>query len=256
MNNSLQVFSNNTFSARTIQDEQGIIWFVAKDIAQALDYPGNTIKQVNNLCGNVPDMWKGHKRIMTPGGEQDMLCLSEQGLYFFLGRSDKPKALPYQIWVAGEVVPSIMRNGFYATPQAAQRIINDPETFIAVLKELKSLQEQAEINRPKVIFAEAVNSSNDSILIGNLAKLLRQNGIKIGQNRLFAWFRENGWLIRKRGAMWNMPTQQSMEKGYFTLKKSIVNNPDGTTKILHTTKVTGKGQVYFINLFLNMKGEN
>ena len=113
MSNSLQVFSNSNFSVRTI-NEDGKIWFVAKDVAEALEYPDNTLKQVNNLCGNVPEEWKGHKRIMTPGGEQEMLCLTEEGLYFFLGRSDKPKALPYQVWIAGDVVPSIRATGSYS----------------------------------------------------------------------------------------------------------------------------------------------
>lgn len=114
MNNSLQVFSNNDFSVRTRNDKDGSIWFVARDIAQALDYSEASTKQMNNLFGNVPAQWKGHKRIMTPGGEQEMLCLTEQGVYFFLGRSDKPKALPYQMWIAGDVVPSIRKTGTYS----------------------------------------------------------------------------------------------------------------------------------------------
>ncbi|MBR0203179.1 MAG: phage antirepressor KilAC domain-containing protein [Synergistaceae bacterium] len=179
-----------------------------------------------------------------------MNIINESGLFTLILRSNKPNAKLFRKWVTGTVLPSIKQHGFYATPETAQRIINDPDTFIAVLKELKALQSQAEMNRPKVIFADAVNASNDSILIGNLAKILRQNGVNIGQNRLFAWLRENGYLIRKRGALWNMSTQSSMEKGYFEVKTSIVHNPDGSTKITRTTKVTGKGQVYFINLFL------
>ena len=113
-NKSLQVFINEQFSVRSVCDN-GEIWFVARDIATALEYPENSINQVNNLCANVPEIWKGHKRIMTVNrGEQEMLCLTEQGVYFFLGRSDKPKAQPYQIWIAQDVVPSIRKTGNYS----------------------------------------------------------------------------------------------------------------------------------------------
>ena len=264
MTNNLQVFTNpeGNFSARTISDEQGIIWFVAKDVAQALNYSPESNSA--RLCANVPECWKGVKRIHTPGGEQDMLCLTEQGLYFFLGRSDKPKALPYQMWIAGEVVPSIRQHGFYATPDTAQRILDDPDTFIDVLKAYKEqkarnaeLEAQAEINKPKVIFADAVDASKDSMLIGNFAKILKQNGVDIGQNRLFEWFRKNGFLMDfTYGERKNMPTQKSMEQGLFEVKKTVVNNPDGSTRITHTTKITGKGQIYFLNLFVKERTIN
>ena len=114
-NNSIQVFNNPDFSVRTFTDEEGIIWFVAKDVAEALEYSASSINNnISNLFANVPDIWKGNKRINTPGGMQSMACLTEQGLYFFLGRSDKPKALPYQMWIAGEVVPSLRATGSYS----------------------------------------------------------------------------------------------------------------------------------------------
>lgn len=116
MDSALQVFSNEKFSVRAL-NENGEFWFVAKDVATALEYPENSVRQANNLFGSVPGMWKGHKRIMTLGGEQEMLCVTEQGLYFFLGRSDKPKALPYQMWIAGDVVPSIRKTGSYSARQ-------------------------------------------------------------------------------------------------------------------------------------------
>ncbi|MBR2207296.1 MAG: hypothetical protein IJ859_00645 [Synergistaceae bacterium] len=158
MDSGLQIFKHGDFTARTITDDNGEIWFVAKDVAQVLGYPEASIKQMANLIRPVPDLWKGLKRIMTPGGEQEMTCLSEQGLYFFLGRSDKKAALPYQMWVAGEVVPSIRKHGFYATPQTAEQIIADPDTFIKVLTALKeektkvaALTAKVEEGRPKVI---------------------------------------------------------------------------------------------------------
>ena len=152
MTNNLQVFSNpeGNMAARTISDDKGNIWFVAKDVAQALDYglDGGTGK----YFAHVPEQWKGGKRISTPNGEQEMLCLTEQGLYFFLGRSDKPKALPYQMWIAGDVVPSIRQHGFYATPATAQSILDDPDNFIQVLqayKEQKARNTELEAKVPE-----------------------------------------------------------------------------------------------------------
>lgn len=256
--NTLQVFNNDEgFQVRTINDN-GEIWFVAKDVAKALEYSEES--NPARLFASVPAIWKGVKRIHTLGGEQEMLCLTEQGMYFFLGRSDKKKALPYQMWIAGEVVPSIRKHGAYLTPQKQEELIQNPDFIIRLAQELKAerikvkaLQEQSEKDRPKVIFAEAVDASQSSILIGNLAKLLRQNGIEIGQNRLFEWLRDNGYLCKCNGERWNMPTQASVEKGLFEVKKVVINNPDGSTKITHTTKVTGKGQIFFINMFLTMK---
>lgn len=244
MTGNIQVFNYETNEIRTVENN-GAVWFVAKDVCDVLD-----ISKYRDAVSKLDDDERGSVKVDTPGGEQEMTAINESGLYTLILRSNKPNAKLFRKWVTGTVLPSIKQHGFYATPDTAQRIINDPDTFIAVLKELKALQSQAEMNKPKVIFADAVNASNDSILIGNLAKILRQNGVNIGQNRLFAWLRENGYLIRKRGALWNMPTQSSMEKGYFEVKTSIVHNPDGSTKITRTTKVTGKGQVYFINLFL------
>ena len=250
--NAIQIFSNEEFQVRTIEDN-GEIWFVAKDVAEALEYS----YWQPNIVAHVPEVWKGIKRINTPGGYQEMLCLTENGVYFFLGRSDKKKALPYQMWIAGDVVPSIRKHGMYATPAKVEDILSNPEAFIQVLQAYKaerekreSLEAKIEEDKPKLIFAEAVNTSKESILIGNLAKVLRQNGVEIGQNRLFEWLRENGFLIKCKGERWNMPTQDSIERGLFEVKTRVINNPDGTTRIVRTTKVTGKGQIYFVNRFL------
>ena len=250
--NAIQIFSNEEFQVRTIEDN-GEIWFVAKDVAEALEYS----YWQPNIVAHVPEVWKGIKRINTPGGYQEMLCLTENGVYFFLGRSDKKKALPYQMWIAGEVVPSIRKHGMYATPAKVEDILSNPDAFIQVLQAYKaerekreSLEAKIEEDKPKLIFAEAVNTSKESILIGNLAKVLRQNGVEIGQNRLFEWLRENGFLIKCKGERWNMPTQDSIERGLFEVKTRVINNPDGTTRIVRTTKVTGKGQIYFVNRFL------
>ena len=195
--NAVEVFSNGEFSVRTTTETDGTVWFVARDIAEGLEY--SETSNPARLFANVPDIWKGVKRIHITSDKptarpyQEMLCLMEQGVYFFLGRSDKKKALKYQMWVAGEVVPSIRKHGVYMTPQVQEQLIADPDFIIRLAQELKAerikvqaLQEQAAQDRPKVIFAEAVDASSSSILIGNLAKILRQNGVNIGQNRLFA----------------------------------------------------------------------
>lgn len=121
--NALQVFNNSEFRGRVFEDEQGVIWFVAKDVAEALDYSDASVSNMNKVIGMVPEQWKGRKRIPTLGGEQETLCLTEQGLYFFLGRSDKPKALPYQIWIADDVVPSIRKTGSYRLPQKVEPVV-------------------------------------------------------------------------------------------------------------------------------------
>ena len=258
--NAVEVFTNSEFRVRTTQDTDGVVWFVARDVAEALEYSAATVNNnISNLFANVPNIWATNKRIIVRsenGIEQvrEMLCLTEQGLYFFLGRSDKKKALPYQMWIAGEVVPSIRKHGAYLTPQLQDELIANPDLLIRLAQELKAerqkvqaLQEQAAIDRPKVIFADAVDTSKESILIGNLAKILKQNGVNIGQNRLFTWLRENGYLMNCKGERWNFPTQSSVERGLFEVKTRVINNPDGSTRITHTTKVTGKGQIYFIN---------
>ena len=251
---ALQVFNYHGQQLRMVE-ENGVAWFAARDIAIALDYAESS--NPARLMQSVPEVWKGVKRIHTPGGYQEMLCLSENGVYFFLGRSDKPKAIPYQMWIAGEVMPSIRKHGMYVTPSKVEDILANPDAFIEVLQAYKAektkreaLEAKVESDRPKVIFADALEVSNESILIGNLAKILRQNGIEIGQNRLFNFLREEGYLIRRKGECWNMPTQDSLERGLFEVKTRVINNADGSSKVVRTTKVTPKGQMHFVNMFL------
>ena len=263
MSNNVAVFENNGFTARTIE-ENGEIWFVAKDVAQTLGYKDSTINNaLSSVFGIVPEIWTGKKRIFVRSEngveqEREMLCLSEQGLYFFLGRSDKKAALPYQMWIAGEVVPSIRKHGAYLTPAKAEEIISNPDFIIKLAQEIKAerakvaeLTAQAEANKPKVIFADAVDDASEgSILIGELAKILRQNGTNVGEIRLFKWMRENGYLCKARGEDWNLPTQRSMDSGLFKIKKTAVNDPNKGAIVRRTPKVTGKGQIYFVNGFL------
>ena len=271
-NNALQVFSNGEFKIRSVADNDGSIWFVAKDVAQALDYSEESMKNVGTIINHVPEIWKGRKRITVSSDKptarpyQEVLCLTEQGLYFFLGRSDKPKALPYQMWIAGDVVPSIRKHGAYLTQKTQEELINNPDLIIRLAQEIKderaknailheeknALEAKVENDKSKVVFAESVEASPDSILVRDLAKKLRQNGFIIGGNRLFAELRERGFLI-KCGSDYNMPTQKSMELGLMEILTRTINRGNGEVKICQTPKITGKGQVYFMNLFLGEK---
>lgn len=247
----LQIFNYQSNEVRTIQ-KNGEPWFVLKDVCQVLGI-GNSRMAADRLD---PDE-KGVSQIDTPGGKQEMTCINESGLYNVILRSDKPEAKPFRKWVTSEVLPTIRRHGMYATPDTVEKMLSDPDTAIKLLTTLKeeraarlALEAQAQADKPKVLFADAVATSKTSILIGELAKLISQNGISIGQNRLFAWMRDNGYLIRRKGSDYNMPTQRSMELCLFEIKETVVAHADGHTSTNKTPKVTGKGQQYFINLFL------
>jgi anti-repressor protein len=254
--NELQVFTYEGNEVRTVQRD-GAPWWVAKDVCAVLGYSGFNVR----LVEKIPEEWKGMNPIHTLGGTQEMVVLSEQGLYFFLARSDKSAALPFQKWIAGEVLPAIRKHGAYVTPAKLEELISNPDAWIQMLTVLKEtraanaqLQLQAETNQPKVVFADAVSVSDGAILIGELAKILRGNRVQIGQNRLFEQLRQDGFLIRRQGSDYNAPTQRSMELGLFKIKETAVAHSDGHVTISKTTKVTGKGQQYFVNLFLG-KGE-
>ena len=198
-------------------------------------------------------MYSMHFRKLNNAGEN---FLTESGVYKLVFKSRKPSAEKFADWVADEVLPSIRKHGMYAVDD----LINNPDLAIKAFTALKEekernkmLQVDNERMRPKEIFADAVATSHTSILIGDLAKLLKQNGIDMGQKRLFNWMRDNGFLIKRKGSDWNMPTQKSMELKLFEVKESTAQNPDGSVRINKTTKVTGKGQQYFINKFLGEK---
>lgn len=249
--NEIQTFHYLSNEVRTIKQD-GEPWFVLKDVCQILGL-GTPAKVAERLD---PDE-KGVNQIHTPGGKQEMTCINESGLYNVILRSDKPEAKPFRKWVTSEVLPTIRRHGAYMTPETIEKALTDPDTIIQLATTLKeeraarlALEAQAEADKPKVLFADAVATSKTSILIGELAKLISQNGISIGQNRLFAWMRDNGYLIRRKGSDYNMPTQRSMDLCLFEIKETVVAHADGHTSTNKTPKVTGKGQQYFINLFL------
>jgi anti-repressor protein len=250
MENSLRVFDFEDKRGRFVMAD-GEPWFVAKDVVEALGYEWKT-----NLIYNVPGEWRGTKPISTLGGMQDMTCLSEQGLYFFLARSNMPKALPFQKKIAGEILPSIRKYGAYMTPQKIEEILTNPDTIIGLAQALKreqtkrlELAAKIDADCSKVLFADSVSASKTSILVGELAKLLRQNGVEVGQNRLFEILRNEGYLVRG-GSGRNMPTQRAMERGLFEIKEITINRSDGGIDIKKTPKVTVRGQVFFVNKFL------
>lgn len=227
-------------------------YFVGKDVAEVLGYtnPRQALKS------HVDEDDKGVSKFDTLGGKQDLVIINESGLYCLILSSKLPQAKEFKRWVTSEVLPTIRKNGMFATDE----LLDNPDFAIATLQRLKEereakklLEAQIEADKPKVLFADAVSASKSSCLIGELAKILKQNGIDIGQNKLFQWLRANGYLISRRGESWNQPTQKSMQLGLFELKKTNINHADGHTTVNTTTKVTGKGQQYFINKFLNQE---
>lgn len=245
-NEIIQVFENDEFGQiRVMTDEIGESWFVAKDICKALG-----LKDPNQSCRYFEDDEKGLFTIQTPGGAQEVVHVTEAGLYRLILKSRKPEAKAFQRWVTHEVLPSIRKRGGYMVAKADET----PEDIMAraLLIAQETLNRQsAELEqiRPKALFADAVSASTSTILVGDLAKLLRQNGFEVGQNRLFAILRDQGFLCKQKGAMWNMPTQYAMELGLFEVKETAITHSDGHVTINKTSKVTGKGQVYFVNRF-------
>lgn len=233
-------------------------WFVAKDVCGILE-----LAHTHSSLRLLDEDEKGVHTMHTPSGNQEMTVISEPGLYSLILRSRKPEAKAFKRWVTHEVLPSIRRHGMYATESVVDAMLADPEAMIRTLTALKEerakralLEAQVEADAPKVVFADAVASAKTDILIGDLAKILRGNGVATGQRRLFEWMRENGYLIRQKGSSWNMPTQKAMDMGLFRVKESLVTHADGHTTVNRTTKVTGRGQTYFVNKFLAHKAGN
>ena len=241
---NIQVFEYQNNKVRTV-DVDGEAWFVLKDVCEVL-HLGTTAKVAERL----DDDEKGMNQIHTPGGTQNVTVVNESGLYHVILRSDKPEAAPFRRWVTNDVLPTIRKTGSYNAPQLTRSQLL-ATALIAAHEELEEKDKQIETMKPKALFADAVSASSQSILVGEMAKLLSQNGVQMGQNRLFAWMRENGYLIKDRKRTdYNMPTQKSMELHLFEIKETSIAHSDGHTSINKTPKVTGIGQVYFVNLFL------
>lgn len=255
--NNLQTFSFNNQPVRTVQLNNQP-YFNLKDVCEILDI-GNpsqlkTRLKQEGVITNEVGVKTGLKTDGTPAIQKvKMTYINESNLYKTIFQSRKEEAEQFTEWVTSEVLPAIRKNGVYLTDEKAYDITHNPQSLADLLLQAGEQLKQKEIiiqeMKPKALFADAVAASNSNILIGDLAKLIKQNGHDIGQKRLFDWLRDNGYLI-KYGASRNMPTQMAMNLGLFKVKESTFSNPDGSVRIIRTTKVTGKGQQYFINKFL------
>lgn len=247
--NNIKIFENPEFGSIRTVDQNGEPWFVVADVCKSLEL-GNPSQAMTRLDAD-------EKSTLISNEGKRLNIVNEPGLYTLVLSSRKPEAKLFKRWITHEVLPSIRKHGAYATAPTLERMISDPDFAIRLFGELKqeqnkrkALEAQAEKDRPKVLFADSVAASKTSILIGELAKILKQNGVETGQKRLFAWMRENGYLIRRKGTDYNMPTQRAMELKLFEIKETVVSHADGHQTTNKTPKVTGKGQQYFINAFL------
>lgn len=248
--NNIQIFKNKQFGEVRVIEQNGEPWFVGKDVAEILGY-SDTNKAV---AMHVDDEDKKlNDKSSSSFGQRGAHLINESGLYSLILSSKLPQAKQFKRWVTSEVLPSIRKHGGYINGQES---MTDEEllskALIMAQSKIEEKTRQIERMKPKEIFADAVTASHNSILVGELAKVLRQNGIEIGQNRLFEWLRGNGYLIKRKGSDWNMPTQMAMELGLFEIKETVITHADGHTSVNKTVKVTGKGQQYFINKFLGV----
>ncbi len=252
--NSLKIFENPQFGSIRTLELNGEPWFVGKDVAEVLRYA----KPTDAVRKHVDDEDRGISKMGTPSGIQEMTIINESGLYSLILSSKLPTAKAFKRWVTSEVLPAIRRTGGYipTTPQMSEQEIMARAVQISMntikhqKEQLDRQAEQLEQQAPKVLFADSVASSSSSILVFDLAKLLKQNGVNMGGNRLFAWLREHGYLVKRKGSDYNMPTQKSMNLGLFEIKESTHTHADGHTTVNRTPKVTGKGQIYFVSKFL------
>ena len=244
--NELQIFKNYLFGEVRTVLLNNEVWFVLIDICKALGLTNPSMVALRLDEDEVTKFDLGSLSGITN-------IVNESGLYKVIFRSDKKEVKPFTKWVTNEILPSVRKHGMYATDE----LLSNPDLFIKVLTELKKEKEDKKLlenkvkeDKPKVIFADAVSTSRTSILVGELAKLLKQNGVEIGQNRLFEWLRTNGYLISKKSISFNMPTQKAMNLELFEIKETSITHADGHITVSKTPKVTGKGQLYFINKFL------
>lgn len=244
--NNLQIFKNEKFGEMRTIEKNNNPYICLADVCKILEI-GNVSQLKTRL---KEDGVITNEVIDTLGRKQQATFINESNLYKVIFQSRKPEAEQFTEWVTNEVLPSIRKNGGYIV---GQDTLSDDEliqrALLVATNKLKERERQLEEQKPKVLFANSVETSTTSILVGDLAKLIKQNGHDIGQNRLFDWLRKNGYLI-KNGERRNMPTQMAMDLGLFEVKERTVNNPDGSIRITKTTKVSGKGQVYFVNKFL------
>lgn len=275
MNNlvqNLKVFENEEFGEIRVLGIKNEPWFVGKDIVKALGYDLTTgtsythyikkycseedVKNYNKETQVQYTLEFDYKKLGQRGG----LLINEYALYDLTLTSPLPSAKEFKYWVTHKVLPSIRKHGAYMTDNVLEQAISDPDFLIGLLQNLKEEKEKRKLAeetiekmKPAVVVKETLETSKDSILVGELSKILRQKGIDTGQNRLFEWMRNNGYLIKRKGSDYNMPTQKSMDLGLFEIKETNIVHSTGDVRTKKTTKVTGKGQVYFINKFIKPK---
>lgn len=241
--NDVKIFENPEFGRVRTTVIDGEPWFVAADVCHALDI-GNPSDALNRLDDDERTLVS----IEGASNGKPVNGVNEPGLYSLVLGSRKPEAKAFKRWITHDVIPAIRKTGGYHVPQSPEEQM--AQGLLAAQKLLAEKDKRIEEMRPKEIFADAVSVSKTDILIGDLAKLIKQNGHDIGQKRLFSWLREKGYLIKRKGLDWNMPTQKAMEMKLFRVKETVVTHSDGHTTVSKTPKVTGKGQVYFVNKFL------
>ena len=243
--NELQIFQNPEFGEIRTIEENGKVLFCGKDVASALGYK-DTTNAIKQHCRGVV------KRHLTDSLGRDQISnfIPEGDIYRLAAKSELPGAERFESWIFDEVIPSIRKTGGYQIPQGKELLA------LAVLEAQKTIEAQAtqiEEMRPHALLGRAITTADTSILIGDFAKILRQNGVLMGAKRLFVWMRENGYLIKRKGTDWNLPTQRSMEMGLFEIKESVHIDGNGCNRITRTPKLTGKGQEYFVEKFLHQK---
>jgi anti-repressor protein len=258
MENNIQIFNNSRFGEIRVTEIEGKTYFVGIDVTKALGY-----KNINDAVTRHCRGCVKHAVLDNNGVTQMMNVIPEGDIYRLAAKSELPGAEEFESWIFDEVLPSIRKHGGYMTSQKLEEALLNPDTIIQLATNLKeerqrrieAEQKQTELQavnesmKPKALFADAVATSDRSVLVSELAKILKQNGVEIGQNRLFVWLREHGYLCSK-GEYYNQPTQKAMELELFEIKKTSIAKPDGSVLVTCTTKVTGKGQIYFVNKFL------
>lgn len=253
--NDMKIFENSEFGAVRVVDVDGEPWFVARDVANALGYV-DTTQAIRMHCEKAKD-FRGVEMTATA---TPMKIIPEEDVYALIFGSRLESAKQFRRWICDEVLPAIRKHGGYLTPAKLEEALTDPDTIIRLATNLKAerekrqaLEAQAAADRPKVVFAESIEVAKTSILVGEMAKLIKQaTGCDMGQNRFFEWLRANGYL-HKGGSARNMPTQRCIDAGWMEIKEGTRIGSSGECHITRTPKVTGKGQIYFVNLFREMK---
>lgn len=248
-----EIFSCAEFGNLTVMEIDNEPWFVGKEVAEKLGYARGTKAIADHIDIEDRDEIPIQDSI---GRMQKTPIINESGLYSLVLSSKLEGAKRFKRWVTKEILPNIRKHGMYAT----EELLDNPDLLIQAATKLKEerernklLQEQNKEMKPKALFADAVTASEDCVLIGELAKILKQNGINTGEKRLFSYLRKNGYLIKREGEDKNLPTQRSMELGIMQIKKTVITKSNGEVKVNKTPMITGKGQLYFINKFKNME---